>query len=193
MPENRFKGVGITQCVATARHSGMQCRNSAIPPTDKCKYHGGTRPGLKHGLSSKYGPPKVLLDRIRELENDPRIMDHRHLAAHLYAVMEKVHEKIEESEGLTYEDIEVLRPLLEALRKTATDYHRLVHDRRYVDVLEAQKFIGQALHRVLRHVAEEARAKALEDVEALLGQAEPQTPETLLPRGTDSNLPPRLQ
>lgn len=155
------------KCTAKSKRSGVQCRNWAVKGKDKCRMHGGATP-VKHGLDSKYGPPPALAAKIAEFENDPKVLDHKHIGAHVYVLlMGALHDRSE----LDASDAEELLPLLERLRRVATDYHRLALDSRFVDLVEAQAFIGRIVQAVLRHVPEEKRRDAIRDAEQLIGDS----------------------
>lgn len=124
---------------------------------------------MKHGLRSKYGPPPALAEEIERLQNDPRLLSHVRIGATMQALLDSLLEKVGQDGKPTVEQIEGMLPVLEALRKAATDWHRLATDKRFVDLIQARQLFAQGLERVLRHVPEEHRELALADFEAVIG------------------------
>lgn len=144
------------------RRDGNPCTAFPVRGKDRCRMHGGATP-IKHGLRSKYGPPPRIAERIAALEHDSRVLDLRHVGAHLYAVVEEILGALEDEERLSTEQAEALLPVLRELRKTATDYRRLALDTRFVDLVEARSVLATGLQAVLRHVPEDRMAVAIAD------------------------------
>lgn len=141
---------------------------------DVCATHGGraAKKNLKHGLDSKYGPPPALRARIEAYEQDPRLLSHVRIGAHMQALLDQLYAKVRD-DGAAIDDelVDSLRAVLGELRKAATDWHRLAVDSRFVDLVEARGVFGQALERVLRHVPDDRREAALRDFEDAIGGA----------------------
>lgn len=153
------------RCTAKSKRTHRRCANAAMLGKDKCRHHGGKTP-IKHGLYSKYGPPKAIADQIAEHENDPKVLDHRHLGAHVYGLLLA---QLQGKDELQASDAENLLPILDKPRRIATDYHRLAIDSRFVDLVEAKALIGGVVQAVLRYVPEEKRREAIHDAERLIG------------------------
>lgn len=167
---------GPPRCGAKTR-AGTPCRRWPTEGKDRCRMHGGATP-VKHGLRSKYGPPAAVLARIEEAERNPKILDLRHIGAHLYVITEDLLAALEPAEGSTEprrldsDQAAALVPVLRELRKATTDYRRLALDERFVDLAEARQILATALEAILRHVPDEKRGEAIRDFEALTGSAD---------------------
>lgn len=77
-----LKGGNIMQgerCSATANRTGKRCQNKPVRGLKVCRIHGGASPrgiaagGFKHGMYSKYLPPR-LLSRFAESVGDPELI-----------------------------------------------------------------------------------------------------------------------
>jgi hypothetical protein len=158
------------RCTARSKRSQVRCGNHALPGRTVCKFHGGRTP-IKHGLRAKGGPPAHIAARIAELERDPKILDHRHNAAHLYAVCEDLLSKVKDGEQISTDQAEAILPVLRELRRAATDYHRLALDKRFVDILEAKQLFARVMHEMLVFVPEDRHGDAIAKVEELIGVA----------------------
>jgi len=158
------------RCTAKSKQRQDRCLQPRVPGTDKCRFHGGKRGALKHGLASKYGPPPALRERIEAYEKDPRLLSHVRIGAHMQALLDVLYAKAKDDEAaIDGELVESLRAVLAELRKAATDWHRLAVDNRFVDLVEARQLFGQALERVLRHVPEDRHDAALRDFQDVIG------------------------
>lgn len=158
------------RCTAKSKQRQDRCLQPRVPGTDKCRFHGGRRGALKHGLKSKYGPPPSLRQRIEEHEKDPRLLSHVRIGAHMQALLDQLYARVQDDNASMDADlVESVRSVLGELRKAATDWHRLAVDSRFVDLLEARQLFGRALETVLRYVPEDRRAEALRDFEDVIG------------------------
>lgn len=160
-----------TRCVIVNRR-GVRCRAPALRGTDKCKRHcGGRNKQLRHGLSSRFGAPEKLRERIEALINDPKIVDIKQYAARIFMLLESIEAKVQGGE-FTDADREKLLPLLKRGVEASEKFHRLATDKRFVDILEAQGFVTRALHAVWRFIPEDRRVEAVRVVEDMVGKGE---------------------
>jgi hypothetical protein len=66
---------GPQRCNATAKSTGKQCGRPVVPPTSKCRYHGGkslrgiAHPRYTNGMHSKYLPTHLKADYKRAMED----------------------------------------------------------------------------------------------------------------------------
>jgi hypothetical protein len=140
-----------------------------------CKFHGGNNrvgedaPNFKHGLGSRFGPPKHIAARIAELERDPRILDLRHIGAYAYAMLEHILSAVAEGAAITQEQAEAAVPLLRELRRAGTDHQKLQIGVRLLDTIETEQIIRRAIAPVLQLVPEDLRDRAIAAMEAALG------------------------
>lgn len=78
------------RCTAKAKQSGRQCKQPAIAPTTKCRFHGGltprgvASPHFKHGKHSKYLPQGLRSDYDKAVR-DPQLLSLRSQVALLEA------------------------------------------------------------------------------------------------------------
>lgn len=88
------------QCKAKSR-KGTQCKNSAMPGKEVCKFHGGMTPGgvasphFKHGRYSKY-LPSHLLEKYNAARTDPDLLNLRDGIALLEMRLQQLIEKLPE-------------------------------------------------------------------------------------------------
>src|SRR5262245_31214402 len=74
------------RCTAKAKGSGTQCKNPALPPTTKCRFHGGAslrgvaHPNFKTGAHSRYLPKHLRQDYQRAV-TDPELLSLKSQAA----------------------------------------------------------------------------------------------------------------
>lgn len=166
------------RCTAKSKRTRERCGQWAVEGRDKCPWHGGKTP-IKHGLRSKYGPPAQLLARIAEAELNPKVLDLRHIGAHLYVVTEDLLAALDPGDGkepgrLDADQASALVTVLRELRKATTDYRRLALDERFVDLAEARQLLATGLEAVLRHVPDEKRADAIRDFKTVTASAGPE-------------------
>jgi hypothetical protein len=78
MPGSRFAG---PSCGATAKSTGLPCRQPAMP-NGRCRLHGGltpvgiASPNFKHGRYSDFAPEKLLQGYARQVR-DPELLQQR--------------------------------------------------------------------------------------------------------------------
>jgi hypothetical protein len=153
-----------TRCNAYSRRNLGPCTAWSIRGKDKCRMHGGTTPIKTHGLASKYGAPPALAARIVELERNPKLLQHTHIAAWMYAILEDLAAKLK-NDAVD----ESLLPVLQQLLKAADSFHRLAADARFVDLIAARTLMSHGFERVLRFVPEERRAAAIDAMREVAG------------------------
>lgn len=174
-PVHARNAAGRPICGAKRVKGRGPCQVTALMESGRCRVHGGaaSRARRTHGLTSRSGRPASIQRRIEQLEADPakvaRALDHKAIAVHLYAVLDDALDQLEKSHALTAGDAERLLAVLKEMRRTATDFHRLAVDKRFVDLVEAQALIARSLEAVMRFVPDERRREAIASAEAVLG------------------------
>jgi hypothetical protein len=98
------------RCTAKSKTSGQQCKNPAIAPTDKCRFHGGysprgvAHPSFKHGQHSRYLPKHLKRD-YRLAIKDPELLSLRSQVALLASREMELTRDLAATEGPPWEQV----------------------------------------------------------------------------------------
>lgn len=149
----------------------MRCGLSPKVGRSFCKLHGGNIP-IKHGLRTVAGPPASLRERIAELENDPKLLDRRHHAAHVYALGEQLLSRIADGAMISPEDAGNLLPIYRELLRAVNDQDKQDIGNRACDIAEGKQHFMRFLHVVMPFVQEDQRPRAIAAIRELIGSGD---------------------